>query len=135
MSRRRFLAGAVHLATGSVLALPFAGVWGERRVSAGDAAILLVDRALPASCAWAEQAVRHATYIAEIVEIGDDVGMLWHVRLVGTREPLIGVLRPADGFVLRGLASSAGRTVRALPMRAARAVVVRIGARPGEPSG
>lgn len=135
LSRRIFLAGAAGLAAGGALVRPFAGLWDERRVRQRDAVedaqagILLVDRALPASRAWAEQAARHAAYLTEIIEIGDDVGMLWHVRLARTRVTLTGVLRPADGFVLRGLASSAGRTVRSLPIGPGRAVVVRIGGR------
>ncbi|TKC81661.1 hypothetical protein FAZ69_27235 [Trinickia terrae] len=88
--------------------------------------LVLADASLAASRAFADAAARRAV---PLVEVGDDIGMLWNATLAPylacTNAVLAGVLRASDAFVLRQLAVSANCRVRhASTLRTAHAPAV-----------
>lgn len=76
-------------------------------------ALVLVDSTLPASRAYAAIAMEAG---GRRLEVGTDVGALWHDHLCDWTGTIRGVLRPSDCFVLRNLSMSEGRMFRSVPM-------------------
>lgn len=103
MDRRTFMAAGAGLAAlgGAVSWLDGYGRQGNSTV------LLLIDKASAGSR-------EHAAFLAEkslrVIDIGEDVGVLWHSRLRDWPGPITGALRPSDCFVLRTLSFAARRT-------------------------
>ena len=103
MDRRTFVKTGASLAAARCMPPPLAAAL-ER-----PATLALADTALRAGRAFAEAAAARAT---PLVEVGEDVGALWHAtlapHLARKDAALIGVIRASDFFVLRQLAARAG---------------------------
>jgi hypothetical protein len=104
MDRRSFVTTSLGAAAFGC-AMPWLKCYGVLNDSHGSVLVLL-DSTLAASCAYAsmanEQSVRR-------IEVGTDVGWVWHRRLRDWPGAIRGVLRPSDCFVLRRFSSADGR--------------------------
>ena len=89
-------------------ALPWLDCYGVLSDSRERVAVLF-DATLEASRAYA---LVSATARAFRIEIGTDVGILWHRQLRDWPGAVRGVLRPSDCFVLSTLSIADGRAVR-----------------------
>ncbi|CAH2918415.1 MAG: Hypothetical secreted protein [uncultured Paraburkholderia sp.] len=112
MDRRSFMMTSAWLSTttGCAWALPWAGL---AHAAARGGTFAIADSSLPASAAFARYT---AAMNLPVFETGDDIGLLWHLRLLpllsksadASATPwLIGVTRASDYFVLKELATRA----------------------------
>ncbi|PCE26868.1 hypothetical protein BWP39_08765 [Paraburkholderia acidicola] len=101
MDRRTFVASSAWLAATAGYTWP-----AFARVGASSGTLAVVDMNFAHGRAFAQ----HAAHVGmTTLEIGDDIGALWHSvlasHLASTRGSLIGIARASDSFVLAHLAS------------------------------
>lgn len=117
MDRRTFLYETGGTLLGAACNVPF--IPFTRAVAARThACVAVFDPVLAPGRALADYAVRTGI---EAWPATDDIGILWHARLLqraGPRTPMIAALRPSDQFVLTRLAASRGAVVLALDAQA-----------------
>ncbi|CAH2894236.1 MAG: Hypothetical secreted protein [uncultured Paraburkholderia sp.] len=112
MDRRTFMMTSAWLSTPAGFAWPLP--WpGLAHAAARGGTFAIADSSLPASAAFARYT---AAMNLPVFETGDDIGLLWHLRLLplltksadaGATPWLIGVTRASDYFVLKELATRA----------------------------
>ncbi len=90
----------------------------------GDNVLVVFDATLAASRAYAVVSRKEN---ARRIEIGPDVGILWHRQLRDWPGPMRGVLRPSDCFVLQIFSIADGRAFHSA-MIGAGAIALEIGA-------
>ena len=111
MERRTFMN-----ATLGAAALACAAPWIDCRAHLSDSfehALVLIDPTWPVSRAYAAAS---AVARGDVLEVGADIGALWHSRLRDWPGTIAGALRPSDCFVLRSLSIADGRAFRSVPI-------------------
>lgn len=124
MDRRAFVTSGLGWTALGCLT-PWLDCYGARR-DPGERVLVVFDSTLPASRAYA--AVSNEGGMRRI-EIGTDVGILWHQRLRDWPGAIRGVLRPSDCFILRNFSMGERRSFHSTKIRSgAFAIEIEIGA-------
>lgn len=111
MERRAFIHASLGAAAIGAM-MPWIDCYGALSDS-NEHVLVVVDPALPASCAYASAA---SSQMRLVLQDDADVGRLWHARLCDWGGAIKGVVRPSDCFVLRNLSVGQGRAFRSAPI-------------------